>query len=212
MEPGVFPFLSCKVPGRASRAVDDRLCCKVRAMISVPPVWFWIVSYEKYSIRVGISLCTVVKARQSRVTGPRSWSPRDAHPVPREGVVIIAATRGQHYLGDNGLGHGPDPSGPRSPFGARCGHHGRVCVPGHRRPPVGSAPPSCLHVDGSLWCSRQPLGYTRDTILGDLSQGLGLLLGEDLPRPIVRRGCVVKTMIFGCGTIQGVSLVISSAR
>ena len=112
IEPGVFPFLSCKVPGRASRAVDDRLCCKVRAMISVPPVWFWIVSYEKYSIRVGISLCTVVKARQSRVTGPRSWSPRGAHPVPREGVVIIAATRGQHYLGDNGLGHGPDPSGP----------------------------------------------------------------------------------------------------
>ena len=53
-----------------------------------------------------------------------------AHPVPREGVVIIAATRGQHYLGDNGLGHGPDPSGPRSPFGARCGHHGRVCDPG----------------------------------------------------------------------------------
>jgi hypothetical protein len=35
--PGAFPFLSCKVPGRASRAVDDRLCCKVRAMISVPP-------------------------------------------------------------------------------------------------------------------------------------------------------------------------------
>ena len=116
------------------------------------------------------------------------------------------------HLGDNGLGHGPDPSGPRSPFGARCGHHGRVWSQGHRRPPVGSAPPSCLHVDGSLWCSRQPLGYTRDTILGDLSQGLGLLLGEDLPRPIVRRGCVVKTMIFGCGTIQGVSLVISSAR
>ena len=55
IEPGVFPFLSCKVPGRASKAVDDRLCCKVRAMISVPPVWFWIVSYEKYSIRVGIS-------------------------------------------------------------------------------------------------------------------------------------------------------------
>ena len=53
--PEVFPFLSCKVPGRASRAVDDRLCCKVRAMISVPPVWFWIVSYEKYSIRVSIS-------------------------------------------------------------------------------------------------------------------------------------------------------------
>ena len=92
--PEVFPFLSCKVPGRASRAVDDRLCCKVRAMISVPPVWFWIVSYEKYSIRVGISLCTVVKARQSRVTGPRSWF-LSAHPVPREGVVIIAATRGQ---------------------------------------------------------------------------------------------------------------------
>ena len=212
IEPGVFPFLSCKVPGRASRAVDDRLCCKVRAMISVPPVWFWIVSYEKYSIRVGISLCTVVKARQARVTGPRSWSPRGAHPVPREGVVIIAATRGQQHLGDNGLGHGPDPSGPRSPFGARCGHHGRVWSQGHRRPPVGSAPPRCLHADGSLWCSRQPLGYTRDTILGDLSQGLGLLLGEDLPRPIVRRGCVVKTMIFGCGTIQGVSLVISSAR
>ena len=54
--------------------------------------------------------------------------------------------------------------------------------------------------------------YSRDSILGDLSQGLGLLLGEDLPRPIVRRGCVVKAMIFGCGTIQGVSLVISSAR
>ena len=54
--------------------------------------------------------------------------------------------------------------------------------------------------------------YSRDSILGDLSQGLGLLLGEDLPRPIVRRGCVVKTMICGCGTIQGVSLVISSAR
>ena len=54
--------------------------------------------------------------------------------------------------------------------------------------------------------------YSRDSILGDLSQGLRLLLGEDLPRPIVRRGCVVKTMIFGCGTIQGVSLVISSAR
>ena len=53
-----------------------------------------------------------------------------AHPVPREGVVIIAATRGQHYLGDNGLGHGPARLGPRSPFGARCGHHGRVCVPG----------------------------------------------------------------------------------
>ena len=212
IEPEVFPFLSCKVPGRASRAVDDRLCCKVRAMISVPPVWFWIVSYEKYSIRVGISLCTVVKARQSRVTGPRSWFP-GAHPVPREGVVIIAATRGQHYLGDNGLGHGPDPSGPTVAL------RGQVRAPrqsmrsqGHRRPPVGSAPPSCLHVDGSLWCSRQPLGYTRDTILGDLSQGLGLLLGEDLPRPIVRRGCVVKTMIFGCGTIQGVSLVISSAR
>ena len=206
---GTVPLVP-QVP--VSRAVDDRLCCKVRAIISVPPVWFWIVSYEKYSIRGGISLCTVVKARQSRVTGPRSWSPRGAHSVPREGVVIIAATRGQQHLGDNGLGHGPDPSGPRSPFRARYGHDGRVWSQGYRRPPVGSAPPGCLHVDGSLWCSRQPLGYTRDTILGDLSQGLGLLLGEDLPRPTVRRGCVVKTMIFGGGTIQWVSLVISSAR
>ena len=41
--------------------------------------------------------------------------------------------------------------------------------------------------------------YSRDSILGDLSQGLGLLLGEDLPRPIVRRGCVVKTMLMICG-------------
>ena len=135
IEPGVFPFLSCKVPGRASRAVDDRLCCKVRAMISVPPVWFWIVSYEKYSIRVGISLCTVVKARQSRVTGPRSWSPRGAHPVPREGVVIIAATRGQQHLGDNGLGHGPvrlphgRPSGPGAGTTAEYGPRG---TEGHR--------------------------------------------------------------------------------
>ena len=76
MEPGIFSFLSCKVPGRASRAVDDRLCCKVRAIGLCSPVWLWIVSYEKYSIRVGISLCTVVKARQFRVTGPRSWSLR----------------------------------------------------------------------------------------------------------------------------------------
>ena len=49
---GTVPLVP-QVP--VSRAVDDRLCCKVRAMISVPPVWFWIVSYEKYSIRVGIS-------------------------------------------------------------------------------------------------------------------------------------------------------------
>ena len=138
IEPGVFPFLSCKVPGRASRAVDDRLCCKVRAMISVPPVWFWIVSYEKYSIRVGISLCTVVKARQSRVTGPRSWSPRGAHPVPREGVVIIAATRGQQHLGDNGLGHGPvrlphgRPSGPVRARGAGYASRG-TCRPSEAR-------------------------------------------------------------------------------
>ena len=54
--------------------------------------------------------------------------------------------------------------------------------------------------------------YSRDSILGDLSQGLGLLLGEDLPRLIVRRGCVVKTMICGYGTIQGVFLVIISRR
>ena len=33
-------------------------------MISVSPVWLWIVSYEKYSIRGGISLCTVVKANR----------------------------------------------------------------------------------------------------------------------------------------------------
>ena len=76
---GTVPLVP-QVP--VSRAVDDRLCCKVRAIISVFPVWFWIVSYEKYSIRVGISLCTVVKARQSRVTGPRSWSPRAHTPYP----------------------------------------------------------------------------------------------------------------------------------
>ena len=57
-------------------------------MISVPQYGSGS-SHQKYSIRVGISLCTVVKARQSRVTGPRSWSPRSAHPVPREGVVIM---------------------------------------------------------------------------------------------------------------------------
>ena len=105
-------------------------------------------------------------------------------PYPREGVVIIAATRGQHYLGDNGLGHGPDPSGPRSPFGGRCGHTRQsMRSQGHRRPPVGSAPPSCLHVDGSLWCSRQPLGYTRDTILGDLSQGSDCSWVKTYPDP-----------------------------
>ena len=71
---------------------------------------------------------------------------------------------------------------------------------------------SCLHVDGSLWCSRQPLGYTRNSILGDLSQGLGLLPGRNLDNPSFRRGCVVKTMICGCGTIQGVSLVDSLCR
>ena len=95
--------------------------------------------------------------------------------------MIIAATRGQHYLGDNGLGTVPTRLGHGRPSGPGAGTTAEYAIQGHRRPPVGSAPPRCLHADGSLWCSRQPLGYTRDTILGDLSQGLGLLLGEDLP-------------------------------
>ena len=140
-----------------SRAVD-RLCCKVRAIVLCSPVWFWIVFYEKYSIRVDISLCTVVKARQARVTGPRSWSlrctPYQAGPgtcliptpptcspvplLPREGVVIIAATRGQHYLGDNGLGHGPvrlphgRPSGPVRARGTGYASRG-TCRPSEAR-------------------------------------------------------------------------------
>ena len=111
-----------------------------------------------------------------------------AHPVRREGVVIIAATRGQQHLGDNGLATVPTRRGHGRPSGPGAGTTAEYGPRGTCRPPVGAAPPSCLHVDGSLWCARQPLGYTRDTILGDLSQGLGLLLGEDLPRPIVLSG------------------------
>ena len=126
--------------------------------------------------------------------------------------MIIAATRGQQHLGDNGLGHGPVRWAPVA-------LQGQVRAPrqsmrsrgteGHRLARHHLVVYTWMDPYGVLW---QPLGYTRDTILGDLSQGLGLLLGEDLPRPIVRRGCVVKTMIFGCGTAQGVSLVIGFAR
>ena len=49
-------------------------------------------------------------------------------PYPREGVVIIAATRGQHYLGDNGLGTVPTRRGPGRPSG-------RVRAPRQSMPP-----------------------------------------------------------------------------
>ena len=53
-----------------------------------------------------------------------------AHPVPREGVVIIAATRGQHYLGDNGLGTVPTRRGPGRPSGPGAGTTAEYAIPG----------------------------------------------------------------------------------
>ena len=57
---------------------------------------------------------------------PHLTRSKDRVQVLREGVVIIAATRGQQHLGDKGLGHGPAPSGPRSPFGATVARRGQV--------------------------------------------------------------------------------------
>ena len=68
--------------------------------------------------------------------------------------MIIAATRGQHYLGDNGLWHGFIRLPHGRPSGPGAGTDAEYAIQGHVEATRGSTGSSCLHVDGSLWCAQ----------------------------------------------------------